>query len=108
MTPAREDKNPLLPGGTRADMANDEAKRNVERAKDYVARFEALQAKYPNAKTWGDFSQGDIDEMSELIISAEEFLAYALKRGKIPKELSKRLDQLVKRNDLLGYELNGK
>ncbi len=84
-----------------------ELERNIQRAKDYIARFEALQTKYPNAKTWGEFSQDDMDESSELVICGEEFLAYALKRKKIPRDLAKRLAELLKWNDRLGYELDG-
>jgi len=44
-----------------------------------------------------------VEELSELIIRGEEFLAYALNRKKIPLELADRLDDLLDWNDSLGY-----
>ena len=83
-------------------MAKDgELELNTEKAKDYIAQFQLLQAKYWKAKTWAEFSQKDIDKSSELVIRAEGFLSYALRRGKIPKGLAMRLDELIKWIDSL-------
>jgi len=88
----------------KADMAKDrELESNIAQAKDYIARHEAIKAKYPNAKTWEELSEDDVEELSELIIRGEEFLAYALKRKKIPVEFANRLDELLEWNDSLGY-----
>ncbi|MBP1724764.1 MAG: hypothetical protein H6Q51_62 [Deltaproteobacteria bacterium] len=79
----------------------------IQQAKDYIARYEAIKAKYPNARRWEDFSGNDLRELSELMTCAEEFLISAVKRKRIPKELAKHLAELLKWNDSLGYELGG-
>jgi hypothetical protein len=79
----------------------------IQQAKDYIARYDALKAKYPNARRWEDFSRKDLQELSELMTCAEEFLMFAVKRKRIPKELAKHLAELLKWNDSLGYELGG-
>ena len=89
-------------------MAEDrKVESDIQQAKDYIARHDALKAKYPNVKRWEDFSNNDLEERSELMACGEEFLAYALKRRRIPKELAKHLAELLRWNDSLGYELGG-
>jgi hypothetical protein len=77
----------------------------IEQARDYIARHEALKAKYPNAKRWDDFSNNDLQELSELLTCGEEFLRWARKRKRIPKDLAKHLTELLRWNGSLGYEL---
>jgi hypothetical protein len=101
-------KGVQTPGGEEAGMAKDrKVESDLQQAKDYIARHEAIKAKYPNAKSWQDLSNNDLGELSDLMICGEEFLAYALKRKRIPKELAKHLAELLRWNNSLGYELGG-